>query len=257
MPLTAPLEIPQTVADTVVKPNIRGGDYRAIDTQDGFFIIRDVETMSSVPNGARGNEEAVDENFLGSIAKYHQSAYETGKIAFPLHIGHHDDQGLKKLEFAGLFKPTRVEEREVNGKKRPVLFSDWKVKADVFKRIQGGELPYRSPEIRNWANKKISSLAILDTEPPHFEFPMTTVGSVTVDPTAKFESDLSPDFKLEKFEEKEVVTFADKDEPKKKEPASVEAGVDGKCCAHCAQYSSMLHKFSKMLGLHYEGGHMA
>lgn len=197
-----------TVAADTNKPNIKGGNYRAIDTKDGWFILRDMPCMSVVPKGVKNAPHDIGESWMNDAVKFHQDLYEKGNSAYPIHIGHNDDLGLTRPEFAGFFKPTRVGAGLVEGKEQPVTFGDWKIKASVFKKFSAGELPYVSPEIRRWDKHKISSLALLDSQPPHFPFPLQTVGEVTEDPTAKFSADLPAEFRVERFSDiTERVTF--------------------------------------------------
>jgi hypothetical protein len=190
------------------KPNINGGNYKAIDTKDGWYILRDMPCMSLVPKGIKNAPSDIGEDWMSDAVKFHQELYEKGKSAYPIHIGHNDDLGITHPEFAGFFKPTRVGKGLVEGKEQPVTFCDWKIKKSAFERFSKGELPFVSPEIRRWDKHKISSLALLDSQPPHFAFPLQTVGEVVEDPTAKFSADLPQEFKVERFSDlMERVTF--------------------------------------------------
>lgn len=233
MALTTKLDIPDTVvakfaesATLTRKPKIEGGAYRAIDTQDGYYILQDVPVMGPVPKGEKNNSDPIGEEWLSGAVKFGQDSYALNKIAYPIHIGHNDDLGLTRPEFAGYFKPTKLGTHKVNGKEQPAVFADWKVKKSVFDRIQAGELPYHSPEIRNWSKQKISSLAILDSQPPYYPYPNMTVGEVVTDPTAKFDARTSDDeFRIIKFAEgREAVEVV-------KPPAE---------CAKCKEYEAML-----------------
>jgi hypothetical protein len=205
------------------KPNISGGNYKAIDTKDGWFILRDMPCMSLVPKGIKNAPKDIGEEWMGDAVKFHQELYEKGKAAYPIHIGHNDDLGITHPEFVGFFKPTRVGKGLVEGKEQPVTFCDWKIKKTAFERFSKGELPFVSPEIRRWDKHKISSLALLDSQPPHFAFPLQTVGEVVEDPTAKFSADLPEEFKVERFSDiMERVTFDPSVDEKKEEPKKSE-----------------------------------
>lgn len=212
------------------KPNISGGNYKAIDTKDGWYILRDMPCMSIVPKGTKNAPKDIGEDWMNEAVKFHQDLYDKGKAAYPIHIGHNDDLGLTHPEFAGFFKPTRVGKGLVEGKEQPVTFCDWKIKKTAFERFSKGELPFVSPEIRRWDKNKISSLALLDSQPPHFAFPLQTVGEVTEDPTAKFAADLPQEFKVERFSDlMERVTFDPSvDEEKKPEPSKELKMADAK-----------------------------
>ena len=203
------------------KPNISGGNYKAIDTKDGWYILRDVPCMSVVPKGTKNAPKDIGEDWMNDAVKFHQDLYDKGKSAYPIHIGHNDDLGLTHPEFAGFFKPTRVGKGLVEGKEQPVTFCDWKIKKTAFERFSKGELPFVSPEIRRWDKTKISSLALLDSQPPHFAFPLQTVGEIVEDPNAKFNADLPQEFKVERFSDlMERVSFDPTvDEEKKPEPS--------------------------------------
>jgi hypothetical protein len=62
----------------------------------------------------------------------------------------------------------------------PTIFADLVgVKQEVYDRIRGGELPYRSVEILDTSRAEIDSLALLDDEVPFFRFPLLRVGKET------------------------------------------------------------------------------
>lgn len=179
--------------------------------------------MSVVPKGVKNAPKDIGEEWMSDAVKFHQDLYDKGKTAFPIHINHNDDLGLTHPEFCGFFKPTRVGKGLVEGKEQPVTFADWKIKKSAFEKLSKGELPFVSPEIRRWDKSKISSLALLDSQPPHFAFPLQTIGEVVEDPTAKFSADLPQEFKVERFSDlMERVTFDPSVDEKKEEPKKVE-----------------------------------
>jgi len=198
---------------------MKGGGYKAIDPCDGqWMIIRDVPVLSTVPKGIKGAPEDIREEWMSDAVKFGQDLYSKGKTAYPIHIGHNDDLGLTQPEFAGFFKPTRVGTALVEGKEQPAVFSDWKIKKTVFERFAKGELPYVSPEVRNWSKRRISSLALLSSQPPHFAFPMQTISEVAEDPYAVFSADLPKEVSIAKFADgMERVTFDPSLELKSKE----------------------------------------
>jgi hypothetical protein len=208
------------------KPNIPGGNYRATDTGDGFVTVHDVPIMSEVSKGTKNAPDNIGHDWLDSARKFGEDSFLKNKICYPLHVSHHDDTGIKQPEFAGYFRPTKLDHIEIDGAKKEALFADFKVKSSIFDRMQKGELPYVSPEIRNWNKRRISSVALLDSEPPHFPFPMVTIGDVKADATAKFAADLPSECAIARFGDGfERVTFdptrekdADKDFVITKEP---------------------------------------
>lgn len=163
--------------------------------------------MSVVPKGIKGAPEDIGKDWMSDAVQFGQDLYNKGKTAYPVHIGHNDDLGITRPEFAGLFKPTRVGTALVEGKEQPAIFADWKIKKSVFDKFAAGELPYVSPEVRNWSKRRISSLALLDSQPPHFAFPLQTISEVVEDPYAKFSADLPKEVKIAKFDGMERVTF--------------------------------------------------
>ena len=190
------------------KPNLPGGNYRATDTKDGFTTIHDVPIMSEVAKGVKNAPSDIGHDWLDGARKFGEDSFLKNKICYPLHVSHHDDSGIKQPEFAGFFRPTKIDHIEIDGGKKEALFADFKVKNSIFDRMQKGELPYVSPEIRNWGKKRISSVALLDSEPPHFAFPMVTIGEVSADAAAKFSADLPGDCAIARFSDGfERVTF--------------------------------------------------
>lgn len=190
------------------KPNLPGGNYRATDTGDGFVTVHDVPIMSEVAKGVKNAPQDIGHDWLDHARKFGEDSFLKNKICYPLHVSHHDDSGVKQPEFAGYFRPTKIDHIEIDGQKKEALFSDFKVKRSIFDRMQKGELPYVSPEIRNWNKQRISSVALLDSEPPHFPFPMVTIGEVSADAAAKFSADLPGECAVARFSDGfERVTF--------------------------------------------------
>lgn len=190
------------------KPNLPGGNYRATDTGDGFVTVHDVPIMSEVAKGVKNAPQDIGHDWLDHARKFGEDSFLKNKICYPLHVSHHDDSGVKQPEFAGYFRPTKIDHIEIDGQKKEALFSDFKVKRSIFDRMQKGELPYVSPEIRNWNKQRISSVALLDSEPPHFPFPMVTIGELSADASAKFAADLPGECAIARFSDGfERVTF--------------------------------------------------
>src|SRR3990167_828692 len=224
------------------KPNIRGGDYTAVRGSDGWVILKDIPTMAPVAKGTKGAPSDIEREWLEGAVKFGQDAYSTNKICYPVHTPHNDDLGLTTPEFLGYFRPTKVGTIQINGKDQQVVFSDLKLKSSAFDRIQSGELPYLSPEIRSWAKKSISSVALLSSQPPHFPFPNLTVKDVVEDPSAVFSADLPNGVTVAKFEDgKDRLSF-DPSEPDGKPDESKPGG--SKCCEHCKTNQEAVKKMS-------------
>lgn len=206
------------------KPKIKGGNYTAIDTKDGWYTLKDIPTLAPVKKGQKNAPYDVAEDWFQDAVKFGQSAYQKGKIAYPVHITHNDDLGMHNPEFAGYFTPSGVKTMDLpDYGPVPVVVSDYKIKKSVFEKMQSGELPYLSPEIRNWNKRRISSVALLDSQPPHNPFPLMTIGEVKEDASAQFAADLPQEYAIAKFSDGfERVTFDPREEVKDKASTAVE-----------------------------------
>lgn len=170
-------------------PKLNGGKYTAIDTGDGFKTVKDVPIMAVVPEGAKGAPTTIDHEWHTKAVAFALDQYSTGKFLSPLHIGHNDP--IHKAEFAGYVLPTRVGTLTLDWKSQSVVFADLKMTQSAFERASRGELPYLSPEVYDWTQPKIDSVAFLDTKPPFFSFPIFTVGDVKIDHAAQFQAVLA------------------------------------------------------------------
>jgi hypothetical protein len=171
---------------TEIKPiSIQGANYDAISTGDGYFTIKDVMMFGEVPAGEKNAPKDIKAAEMQQMVDSATRKYQNEKFAAPAHLGHHKSIALKDPEFLGFMLPKRVGRTTLDGKEQDAVFGDVKVKASAFERIQKGELPYVSPEV-DWATMQFSSLAFLDSMPPHFKGPLITVGAVKEDSSAKF-----------------------------------------------------------------------
>lgn len=189
--------------------DIKGGNYKAVIGKDGWAIYRDVPIFGFVPKGEKGAPQDIDAEYMQRMVAFSQKDYQGGNFASPIHKGHHKSLAIEDPEFLGFFLPKRVGTIDIEGKSSPAIFADLKLKPSAFLRAKEGELPYFSPEV-DWETGRFMSLAALDSNPPHFKFPVFTTGEVTEDLTAKFEATL-------------------------KEPPVVKEAE--KCCGHCQAYS--------------------
>lgn len=206
------------------KPKIKGGDYTAIDTKDGWFTLKDIPTLAPVKKGEKNAPYDISEEWFGDAVKFAQNAYQKGKIAYPVHITHTDDLGMHNPEFAGYFTPSKIGKMNLPDRGEvPVVFSDLKVKKSTFEKMQNGELGYLSPEIRNWGKRRISSIALLDSVPPHNPFPLMTIGEVKEDASAQFSAELPGECAIARFSDGfERVTFDPTKEVDKEESVKTE-----------------------------------
>lgn len=164
---------------------IEGAQYNAIDTCDGYFTLQDVLFFGEVPKGEKGAPEDVKKERMTEMVKGATEKYTNEKFAAPTHKGHHKAIAFEDPEFLGFMMPRRVGKTTLDGKEQDAIFGDLKLKASAFERVKKGELPFLSPEI-DWASWRFSSMALLDSMPPHFKGPLITVGSVKQDANAKF-----------------------------------------------------------------------
>lgn len=210
----------------ISKPKINGGNYKAIDTQDGWYTLKDIPTLAPVKKGQKNAPFDVAEEWFNDAIKFGQDAYKNGKIAYPVHVTHTDDAGIHNPEFGGYYVPSSIKKMDLpDVGEVPVLFSDYKIKKSVFEKMQAGELGYLSPEIRNWNKRRVSSVALLDSIPPHNPFPLMTIGEVVVDGAAKFEAELPTECAIARFSDGfERVTFDPRETAKDKD---TETKVEG------------------------------
>jgi hypothetical protein len=218
-----------TIEPPVQSVKIEGANYTAFDSKDGFYVIRDVPFFAEVPKGVKDAPEDIGKDFMQRAVDYAQTQYRNGKFASPVHKGHNKTLEISDPEFLGYFLPKRVGTTTLEGKEQYVTYADLKLKASAFDRAWKGELPYLSPEV-DWATNSFSSLSFLDSKPPHFKFPMFTIGGVVSDPTAKFEAVLRTKFDYVPDDKKEERGKKEKEEEKK------ESGH----CPHCDEHETKM-----------------
>ena len=150
--------------------------YKAEQARDGTWTIYDVPVFGAHVDN-RGSEPLVfSRSWLVKALKAAQTRHSEGYYP-PLHIRHHGEEGV---EAAGRVRLTRVADHPHGGSPIPTIFADLVgVKQEVYDRIRGGELPYRSVEILDTSRAEIDSLALLDDEVPFFRFPLLRVGKET------------------------------------------------------------------------------
>lgn len=225
--------------ETGTQVKIDGGNYSAINTQDGYFTILDVPLMGEVEKGEKGAPEKVGREWHEKAVANALDRHKNDRYTPPAHIGHNDP--IHKAEFAGFVLPKRVGTMKVNGKDQSVIFGDVKLKADAFSKAQKAEIPYISVEVADFNEARISSVSFLDTKPPYFEFPLFTIGNVVTDASAKFEAKADPKskFTLE-------------------EPERPDAGgkAETKCCGHCNEHGGSIAKLAKAMGITVGGAMM-
>ena len=212
---------------TTIHVNIAGGIYDAIDTGDGFVLVKNVPIMGAVAKGVKNAPENIDGAWQKKAVERAQFDYRGGRFAAPIHKGHHKQIAFEDPEFLGFVLPSGVGRMALEGEEQDVMFADYKLKKSAFERAQKGELPYASVE-PDWEKGEIQSLALLDSKPPHFKLPLFTGFNLKADPTAKFEAVLKP---------------ATMDKPAQ---VTLEA-----CCGHCSAYEKSMGK--KFEGVKMDG----
>lgn len=182
---------------------LNGAKYTAIDTGDGYHIVKDIPILSEIKKGTHNAPYDVTKDVLLEFEQNIKSRYQRNR-AGGLSIGHNDDMGITHPNFAGFFVASRVGEYNFphDGKKW-TLFADFKMPNDKFQLLADGKLPWHSPEIygHGWENKKIELVSFLDSRPPYFDFENNTVGEIIKDETARFEAIYDgPGSRFEDFE---------------------------------------------------------
>lgn len=96
----------------------------------------------------------------------------------PLHIRHHGEES-NPAGRAGVFRIVGAKPITLKGERRTAILADLII-TDEFaqEEVIKGALPYRSVEIHDIEDPKITSLALLDTEAPFLELPMLLVSDV-------------------------------------------------------------------------------
>jgi len=152
-----------------------GGHYRAQQHDDGTWDVFDVPVFSVVPKGVKGAPKDIGEDDLRAAVALHERLFSDDKFLPRLNTLH--NFGLHKATPGGFFLPKTVRPFRMKGRSVPVIFADLiAVPDEIFRAMEQDKLPYCSVEIRAWQPLQFGALALLDTEPPFFEFPLITIG---------------------------------------------------------------------------------
>jgi hypothetical protein len=226
---------------------INGAEYSAVDTKDGFFTLKDVLFFGEVPKGEKNAPEDVKGGRMQQMVDSALAKYEKEKFAAPSHKGHHKAIAFEDPEFLGFMLPKRVGKTVLDGKEQDAIFGDLKLKASAFERVKKGELPYLSPEV-DWETWQFSSMALLDSMPPHFKGPLITIGKVTEDANAKFTVDATTS-------QGKFMALKEKKEGEDKEEGGIEDRVKRIETSFDAIDKSLAEVYFKM-GMPYKGVQM-
>lgn len=149
--------------------------YRSTQAADGTWTIHDVEVFACIPPGERGIKNGIDGKWLDRCAVLMQAEYATGYLP-PVHLLHHGEAVPPSK--VGHLKVTRVGE----WLGEPCLFADLVgIAPEFLDSLSRGDWPYRSAEVPIGEEPRLSSLALLSSQPPHFRFPMLVPNSPMAD----------------------------------------------------------------------------
>ncbi len=169
--------------------HISGGRYTARQNEDGTWDVLDVPIFTLVEKGVKNSPRDISEDDLRLCVREHQRKSREDGFLARTNILH--NRGLHKSTPAGFLLPRVVKPFRMNRQTKPVIFADILNMPDVlFGKLTENEFPYCSVEVRTYEPLILGALALLDTEPPFFEFPLLTIGdregyaSLVTDPEA-------------------------------------------------------------------------
>lgn len=231
------------------KIKIKGGDYKWVDTQDGYFTVLDVPLVSEWKKGDHdatyeGTKDVLEE-FVGTA----QRRYSEGKFCATAYKRHNPEIPIDHPDFLGYALPNRVGKYTLESGEKWTIFGDIKLAKEGFEQARAGKLPYISVEIP-WSKRRIRGVSFQDTLPPHYEYALFTVGEQVSESTAKFE--VAKD-SVAKFmeDEKKPEEKKESGEAPHKEPdgdeldAKIEKGVAKHMAANGAKYFAQYAQSAK------------
>ena len=168
------------------KINIKGGNYRATDTADGYHIIHDVPLVSEWKKGDHGAPYDGTAEVLQEFVQTAQNRYSQGNFCATAYKRHNPDIPIDHPDFLGYVLPKRVGKYTLETGEKATIFGDIKISNDGFEQARTGKIPYVSVEIP-WEKRRIRGLSFQDTLPPQYEYALFTTGEVVKDATAKFQ----------------------------------------------------------------------
>lgn len=151
-----------------------GVTYKARRQPDGNWSIFGVEIFNACerPNPGNGGVDRFDEAWLNDAVQNFESRKKSRGYLPPVHLDHHTSAGVSQ-PFAGYIGRMWV---APNSEQVPSLFADLvDVPADVYARMVGKQLSYRSIEVNNPSSKEVSSLALMSTRVPYHKLPLLRV----------------------------------------------------------------------------------
>jgi len=167
------------IAPATLVPGSRPGvRYRRTLNADGTSNICGVPVMGTLSANERGNKDAIDGAWLEDALRAARADERRGFLA-PVKLTHAD--GLPHI--AGFLRLTHVGVEDYDGVEMPTLFADLvAVDERTTAEIDAGRWPFRSVEIKGWETPRVSALALLAGDPPHFRF--AVMAGTVLDETA-------------------------------------------------------------------------
>lgn len=179
----------QTITDPQLRDLPRGGEYGWERIEDQGHPFRGYVRVQRVPIFAVGggsNAEhpfakflkEVDIAWLSAAVEHHRAKAARENFLSPVHIGHHMDPDVR-VTGAGFFAPTGTGTVTLDGEPRLAVMADLYLTASAFEGLRLGRLPYLSVEIAREdfpvERARFASVALLEHQPPQYEFPLLTV----------------------------------------------------------------------------------
>jgi hypothetical protein len=167
---------------TATKPtpivSMLGGQYPAECGPDGKYSLKNIEFFSTHKKGENGIEFDANDEWI--TAAYKGLVELAPKTLLPVNVFHHGDPQHPDVRQIGYFMPRDLKKTFVNGRDRLTIFGDIiGVDSYDFGAIRNVKLPFRSAQVLSFKNKRFSALSLLKDQVGYYEYPMTTVGSVT------------------------------------------------------------------------------
>lgn len=148
----------------------------ARQTEDGTWDVHNVPVFTVIKKGTKGAPRNITETDLRSAVDRHQQLFNEDKFLARTNVLH--NYGVHRPTPAGFFLPHSVRPFRMKRQSLPTIFADLIGVPDaVFREMDSDGLPYCSVEVRTYEPLTFGALALLDTEPPFFEFPLITIGT--------------------------------------------------------------------------------
>ena len=156
-------------------------NYRATRNADGTFNIHGIEVFGELAKGQRGVSEDIGKAWMADAIKTAR-LLEGERFKYVCHVQHNAQPGIATTP-SGYIRLTHVGPITYRGEPMDALFADIvAIPPDVFQDILDRKLPYRSVEINDVTGEpEVNTLALLSTQPPHFQFPVLDDSTIELD----------------------------------------------------------------------------